>query len=74
MELQKHPRISVDPGVCHGKPVIKGTRILVSNIIGAIAGGATREQLMADYPSLKNEDITAALGFGKNAAEFETVA
>ena len=74
MELQKHPRISVDPQVCHGRPVIKGTRVLVSNIIGAIAGGATRKEVLADYPSIKDDDITAALAFGKTAAEFETVA
>lgn len=74
MDLQNHPRISVDPKICHGKPVIKGTRLLVGNILGALAGGSTRAELLEDYPSLTDEDITAALGFGKNAVDFELVA
>jgi uncharacterized protein (DUF433 family) len=74
MDLKNHPRIAVDPAVCHGKPVIKGTRVLVANILGALAGGATREEILQDYPSINNDDITASLAFGKHAVEFEVVA
>lgn len=74
MVLHNHPHISVEPGICHGKPVIKGTRILVANILGALAGGSSREELLRDYPSLTDADISAALAFGKNAVEFQTVA
>jgi uncharacterized protein (DUF433 family) len=74
MDLLNHPRIAASPGVCHGKPVIKGTRVLVANILGALAGGSTRSELLEDYPTISDDDINAALAFGKNAVEFEFVA
>lgn len=73
METDKHPRISIDPAICHGKPVIKGTRVPVANILGALAGGSSRTELLQDYPSLTDNDISAALAFGKHAVEFEVV-
>lgn len=41
-------RIQIDPGVCHGKPVIRHTRVLVSNILGALGAGDTLEQVLED--------------------------
>ena len=64
-------RISIIPGVCHGKPVIKGTRVLVSTILGALAGGDTAKTLMEDYPNISGEDIAAALEFGSGLCEFQ---
>jgi len=40
--------ISIDPAVCHGKPVIQGTRVLVASILGALAGGDSREMIAED--------------------------
>ncbi|RPH92497.1 MAG: DUF433 domain-containing protein [Calditrichaeota bacterium] len=57
-------RISSSPNVCHGKPVIKGTRVLVSTILGALAGGDAIDQILEDYPNITGEDIYAALQFG----------
>ena len=57
-------RISINPNVCHGKPVIKGTRVLVSNILGALASGDTFQEILEDYPNIAKEDIQAALSFG----------
>jgi uncharacterized protein (DUF433 family) len=54
-------RISISPDVCHGKPVIRGTRVLVGNILGALAGGDTIEQLQEDYPGVRREDIFVAI-------------
>ena len=54
--------ISIDPAVCHGKPVIKGTRVLVSTILGALAGGDSREDVERDY-AITDEQISAALQF-----------
>lgn len=68
-----NPRISINPNVCHGKPVIKGTRVMVSNILGALAGGDSIEQVLEDYPNISREDIYAALQFGSEIANFETV-
>ena len=67
-----NPRISINPNVCHGKPVIKGTRVMVSNILGALAGGDSIEQVLEDYPNTSREDIYAALQFGSEIANFET--
>lgn len=60
--LEDHDGISIDPDVCHGKPVIKGTRVLVSNVVGALAGGDSREDVERDY-AITSEQIAAALRF-----------
>ena len=54
-------RISVDPRICHGKPCIKGTRIMVSVILGNLADGLTVEQIIANYPCLTPEAVRAAI-------------
>ena len=66
-------RISINPSVCHGKPVIKGTRVMVSNILGALAGGDTIDQIIEDYPSITRQDIFAALQFGSELSNLETI-
>jgi len=53
--LQDH--IEIKPNVCHGKPVIKGTRIPVSHILAVMAGGDTIAEILEDYPTLRIEDI-----------------
>lgn len=45
-------RISIFADVCHSKPVIKGTRVLVSNILGSLASGETNEEVLEDYPNI----------------------
>ncbi len=67
-----NPRISISPDICHGKPVIRGTRVLVSNILGALSSGETIEQILEDYPNITREDILAALEFGSQLSNFET--
>ena len=59
--LTMNHRISINPNVCHGKPVIKGTRVLVSNILGALTAGDTIEQVIENYPNISRDDIFAAL-------------
>jgi uncharacterized protein (DUF433 family) len=54
-------RISIDPRVCVGRPVIRGTRIEVSLIIENLSEGVSEAELLAAYPQLKSEDIRAAL-------------
>ncbi len=56
-------RISVDPEVCHGKPCIKGTRIMVSIVLDYLRAGETHEEIIRQYPTLKPQDIDAALGY-----------
>jgi uncharacterized protein (DUF433 family) len=66
-------RISFDPAVCHGKPVVRGTRVLVANIIGAVAAGQSFQDILLDYPSLKELDIRACLEFAGNLTAMESV-
>lgn len=54
-------RIEIDPRVCNGRPVIRGTRIPVSVILEQIAEGESWDRLLAGYPELHREDIQAAL-------------
>jgi uncharacterized protein (DUF433 family) len=56
-------RIVLDPAICDGHPTIRGTRIMVKNITGMVAGGYTVEQILTAYPELNNHDITAALDY-----------
>lgn len=57
----KFDRVELNPKICNGKPVIKGTRIPVSVILEEIAEGESWDTLLAGYPELKREDIQAAL-------------
>jgi uncharacterized protein (DUF433 family) len=56
-------RITINPGVRSGKPVIRGTRITVSDILEYLAGGMTPEEILTDFPDLTIEDIRAVLAF-----------
>jgi uncharacterized protein (DUF433 family) len=58
-------RIELNPRVCNGKPVIRGTRIPVSVILEQIAEGESWDTLLAGYPELTREDIHAALWFAR---------
>jgi len=57
-----HDRIVIDPKVCHGKPVVRGTRVPVALIVGSLGGGMSFEEVQREY-SLNLEDIRAALKF-----------
>jgi len=65
--------VSIDPAVCHGKPVIEGTRVLLSTILGALAGGDTREMVADDY-DLTQEQISSALQFASDMADLQVSA
>jgi uncharacterized protein (DUF433 family) len=62
-------RITVEPGKCGGRPCIRGLRIRVKDVLDMLAGGATREEILHDYPYLENEDITAVLEFASRATD-----
>ncbi len=64
-------RITINPAVCHGKPVIEGTRVLVSTLLGALAGGDSADQVLEDYPNITREDIAAALSFASELSDFQ---
>jgi uncharacterized protein (DUF433 family) len=58
-----HERITVDPRIMFGKPVIKGTRVTVELILRKLAEGMTDQQILAHHPQLTTEDIRAAAAF-----------
>lgn len=66
------PRISVDAEVRFGKPVIAGTRVPVSRIVGAVAAGDTWDEIVEQY-GISREDIMAALSYATELVEQETV-
>lgn len=65
-------RITVDPDVCHGKPTIRGSRMLVITILELLASGMTWPEILADYPGLEPDDIQACLEYAVQLARFKT--
>lgn len=63
-------RIVIDPKICHGKPVIRGTRMPVAMVVGSLAGGMSFEDVQGEY-ELTAEDIRAALKFAGELVEKE---
>lgn len=60
--------ISTDPAVCHGKACIKGTRIMASIILDNLAAGASIDEVVQLYPTLKPVDVVAAIGYAAELA------
>jgi uncharacterized protein (DUF433 family) len=56
-------RITVDPDICNGKPVIRGTRITVQTVLEFLAAGDSLEDVLEEYPSLKREDVQSCLDY-----------
>ncbi len=71
MKAELFERIIIDPNVCHGKPCIKGTRIMVTVILDNLADGTTPEEIIANYPPLTMEDIKAAIAYAAELAREE---
>ena len=63
-------RVVIDPNIQHGKPVIKGTRVPITRIIGGLAGGMTKEEIIREY-EISEEDIRAALTYAGELIEEE---
>ncbi len=63
-------RIVIDPNICHGKPVIRGTRTPAAIVVGSLAGGMTFEEIQREY-ELTGEDIRAALAFAAQLIDQE---
>ena len=63
--------ITSDPTILRGRPRIKGTRIPVSLVLGHLAEGQTREQIITEFPGLIPEQITACLDYARALSEFE---
>jgi uncharacterized protein (DUF433 family) len=60
-----------DPSVCHGQALVKGTRVVVSVVLDALAAGMTEDDILAEYPSLTVDGIRAAAAYGAELARDE---
>ena len=67
-------RITIDPDRMHGRPSIRGLRITVSDILGLLSAGQSRETILADYPYLEDADIDAVLAFAARQADHPIIA
>ena len=56
-------RIVIDPEVVHGRPVVRGTRMRVTDVLSLLAAGATEDEIIGDYPYLTADDIRACLAY-----------
>ena len=65
--------VIVDPTICSGKPVIRGTRIMVKNILGMVAGGYTLDRILEAYPELTAEMVRTALEYAAVVIDEEQV-
>ena len=66
-------RITVNPEVFGGKPIIRGRRLAVEHVLGMLAAGDTPETLLAGYPWLEREDILACLAYAHRVVEHERI-
>lgn len=67
-------RITQVEGLCGGRPTIRGMRIRVSDILDMLAGGATPEEILADFPYLEPADLRACYWFGARRANIPRIA
>jgi uncharacterized protein (DUF433 family) len=65
-------RITIDPEVCHGKPVIRGLRYPVESILEYLAGGDSLEDVLAEFPDLEREDLLACLEFAQRSLQLKS--
>jgi uncharacterized protein (DUF433 family) len=66
-------RIAVDPEICHGKPVIKGTRHMVGSILEYMAGGDNTEDILNEFPELEKDDVLACLAFAAKSLDLKDI-
>jgi len=66
-------RITISPDICHGKPVIRGLRYPVQNMLELLASGMTIDELLADYPDLEREDFLACLEYAARLTEVKNI-
>jgi uncharacterized protein (DUF433 family) len=61
--MRNFPRITLDPAVMGGKACIRGLRVTVGTVVGLLAAGRSREEILGAYPYLESEDIDEALAY-----------
>lgn len=67
--MNYHDRIVRDPHIVGGEPVIKGTRVTLRTVLASLAEGATTAEILADFPTLAEDDVRAAIAFAATSAQ-----
>ena len=71
--MAEHPRITLDPDVLAGKPVIRGTRLAVEFVIGLMADGWTEADILENYSGITHDDVIACLAYARDMLSSEKV-
>lgn len=66
-------RITIDPNICHGKPVIRGLRYPVESMLEYLAGGDSFEDVLAEFPDLEREDLQACIQFAAQSLKLKSL-
>jgi len=66
-------RITIDPNICHGKPVIRGLRYPVNNILEWLGSGMTIDEILNDYEDLERDDIYAVLSYAAQLTQIKRI-
>lgn len=66
-------RITTDPNICHGKPVIRGLRYPVENMLELMASEMSFEEILEDYPDLEKEDLLACLEYAAKLTRINSI-
>lgn len=66
--MSRLDRITSDPAVCHGQPIVRGLRYPVENLLELLSAGMTIEEVLTDHPDLERDDLLTVLEFGALAA------
>ncbi len=62
-------RITIDPQICHGKPVVRGLRYPVEMLLELMSAGMTNDEILADYEDLEREDLLAVLSYAARLSQ-----
>jgi uncharacterized protein (DUF433 family) len=73
MQTNLTERITIDPDICHGKPVIRGLRYPVESMLELLSSGMTMEELLTDYPDLVKEDFLACIEYAAKLTQIKSI-
>ena len=66
-------RITVNPDICHGKPTIRNTRMMVESVLEYLAAGDSFDDILSEFPDLEKEDILACLAYANQILKFKDI-
>jgi len=73
IKMNQLSRITINPDICHGKPVIRGLRYPVSNVLEWLSSGMTIDEILEDYDDLERDDIYAVLAYATQLTQVKHI-